>query len=220
MRHRHTPSGLDTRPLCAAALQARRLPVRANVSPSDLAALRERREPSPAGRDERSVPRELDLLVLDEIRIGAWEHVLVVECGDGWAVEEAWRRMTKGYACGVDTSVALVALANRLRAVPGKLEFRPWDGRSLGWPDGSFDRVLSRFALARCADPTAAVREMHRVLRAGGWGYFLEAADGTAAVGGSAVALPQVLDRCEFVATATPRLRDATVLLRVQRAAQ
>ena len=69
----------------------------------------------------------------------------------------------------------------------------------------------------------AALRERGESSPAGrderSWGYFLAAAHDTAAVGGGAVALPQVLDRCGLVATDSPRLRDATVLLRVQRAA-
>jgi len=43
-----------------------------------------------------------------------------VECGDGWLVEEAWRRLGKGSVWGLSTSRQLVELAVRLRAVPGR----------------------------------------------------------------------------------------------------
>src|SRR5258705_7666086 len=80
----------------------------------------------PAERDQ--LQRARGLVLLDQGRIRAWERLLFVECGDGWVVEEAWRRARRGYACGVDRSAKLVARANALRAVPGALEFSTWDG--------------------------------------------------------------------------------------------
>ena len=47
---------------------------------------------------------------------------MFVQCGDGWIAEEAWRRVLKGFACGLDTSPRQVARASELRGVPGKLE--------------------------------------------------------------------------------------------------
>src|SRR5437660_1388127 len=58
---------------------------------------------------DRDLQRGLDLLVLDAMRIQAWERLLFLQCGAGWIVEEAWRRALRVYACGLDTSPALVA---------------------------------------------------------------------------------------------------------------
>src|SRR5256885_3887969 len=96
---------------------------------------------------DRDLQRGLDLLVLDAMRIQAWERLLFLQCGAGWIVEEAWRRALRVYACGLDTSPALVARATELRGVPGKLEFRTWDGQRLPCPDGSFRSLVSTFAL-------------------------------------------------------------------------
>src|SRR5437588_786389 len=38
-----------------------------------------------------------------------------MQCGDGWIVEEAWRRAQRAYVCGLDTSPAQVERARRLR---------------------------------------------------------------------------------------------------------
>jgi len=118
--------------------------------------------------------REVHSLFLDQVPLKAWNRVLSVECGDGWAAEEAWRRMGRGYVCGVDISGQMTELAARLRGVDGQLEFRTWDGGILPFSDGAFDTVIASFAFHRYADPLATLREMHRVLRPGGHVYLLE----------------------------------------------
>ena len=54
--------------------------------------------------------RAVDLRVLEQVTIKAWDRLLFVECGDGWLVEEAWRRLGKGCVCGLSTSRPLVDL--------------------------------------------------------------------------------------------------------------
>jgi ubiquinone/menaquinone biosynthesis C-methylase UbiE len=104
----------------------------------------------------------------------AWQRLLFLECGDGWIVEEAARRARRGYACGVDTSSALVARATELRSVPGTLEFKTWDGSRLPCPSGFFHRVFSILALERCSHPADVLGEIRRVLEPGGDVYLLE----------------------------------------------
>lgn len=118
--------------------------------------------------------RDWELLLLDLAHLRAWERLLFVQCGDGWMVEEAWRRVLKGFACGLDTSPANVARASELRGVPGKLEFKSWDGTCLPCASQSFDQVFSIFALERCAAPAVLLRELQRVLVPGGDIYLLE----------------------------------------------
>ena len=119
--------------------------------------------------------RALDLLVLDQLRIEAWHRLLFVECGDGWIVEEAWRRAPRAYACGLDRSRAHVELARRLREVPGRLEFGIWDGCRLSLPDRGFDHVMTSFPLAGPAASASWLHEVHRVLRPSGDLYVLNA---------------------------------------------
>jgi ubiquinone/menaquinone biosynthesis C-methylase UbiE len=115
--------------------------------------------------------------------------MLFVACGDGWIVEEAWRRAVKGHACGLDTSPALIACATELRGVPGKIEFKTWDGTRLPYPSQSFDRLFSTFALERRAEPAGLLGEMHRVLQPGGEVYLLEVEQWTDGRGESAPAM-------------------------------
>lgn len=118
--------------------------------------------------------RSRSLLLLDQARIQAWQPLLFVECGDGWIVEEAWRRARRGYACGVDTSAALVARATALRGVTGALEFQTWDGSRLPCASGSFQFVMSTLSVHQLANPADVFREMYRVLQPGGDVYLIE----------------------------------------------
>lgn len=122
--------------------------------------------------------RTSDLLVLDRVSIRAWERILFVECGDGWIAEEAWRRAVRAYVCGLDTSVAHVELAKRLREVPGKLEFKLWDGRRLPLPDGTFNRVVATLGTVPRHDRAALLRDLGRVLRPEGDAYLLQSTTG------------------------------------------
>ncbi len=123
----------------------------------------------PAGEERRISPfvREMYRLLLDQIELKAWTRVLSVECGNGWAAEEAWRRVRRGYVCGVDISPKMIELAQRLRGVEGQLEFRIWDGKKLPFPEGSFDCVIATFAFHRYVEPATVLREIRRVLRSG-----------------------------------------------------
>jgi len=100
--------------------------------------------------------------------------MLFVQCGDGWIAEEAWRRMLRGFAYGVDTSPDQVHQATMLRGVPGRVEFSCWDGARLPCANQSFHRAFSTFALERCPDSVLLLSELRRVLHPGGELYILE----------------------------------------------
>jgi SAM-dependent methyltransferase len=114
------------------------------------------------------------LWLLDQVRLEAWDRVLFVECGDGWLVEEAWRRMRRGRVHGLSTSPRLVDLAVQLRGVPGWVEFSTWGGEGFPLPDRSFDRVISCASLGSYREPSALLHEVGRVLRPGGDAYLFD----------------------------------------------
>jgi SAM-dependent methyltransferase len=122
--------------------------------------------------------RAQDLFVLDRVKIQAWDRILFVQCGDGWIVEEAWRRAVRAYVCGLDTSDADIALATQLREVPGKVEFKTWDGQCLPVADRAFDRVVA--ILATPETTAALIRDLRRVLRRDGDVYLLHPASADA----------------------------------------
>ena len=62
----------------------------------------------------------------------------------------------------------------RLAASPVPVERSGLDGRSLPYPDDSFDAALSTWTLCTIPDPAAALHEVRRVLRPGGRLHFLE----------------------------------------------
>ncbi len=128
----------------------------------------------PAPGEVAAQRRAVELRVLEQVTIKAWDWVLFVECGDGWLVEEAWRHLRKGHVCGLSMSSELVDLAFQLRGAPGKVEFKRWDGRRFPCTDQSFDRVISCVPCGWYLQPAAVLREMARVLRPDGDAYLLE----------------------------------------------
>jgi ubiquinone/menaquinone biosynthesis C-methylase UbiE len=124
----------------------------------------------------------VDVLVLDQVQSWGWDDILFVECGDGWAAEEAWRRRrTRGHVVALDMSPRAIERARRLRGVPGQVEFATWDGRHLGQANDAFDQVISSFGLQHSPDPEALARDMLRVLRPRGELYAVEPESGATA---------------------------------------
>ncbi|HYL56337.1 MAG TPA: class I SAM-dependent methyltransferase [Gemmatimonadales bacterium] len=147
---------------------------------------------------EREPRRDLDLFVLDRVTIQAWDRLLFVGCGDGWIVEEAWRRALRAYACGIETSALLVAQAAELRGVPGKLEFKTWDGQHAPCEDGAFRRVIATLALHAPRGPAGILAELHRVLEPRGHLYVFDIDRRTDDEGATPPAFGAALHRAGF----------------------
>jgi ubiquinone/menaquinone biosynthesis C-methylase UbiE len=70
---------------------------------------------------------------------------------------------------GVDFSPAMLAQAQeRARQLGRRVELAEGDAQALGFPDNSFDTVVSTFSLCSIPDDRQSVAEMRRVLRPGG----------------------------------------------------
>ena len=84
------------------------------------------------------------------------DRVLDVGCGTGILARGA-----AGHVTGLDLNEAMLAVARRLQA---EIDWRQGGAAKLPFEDGTFDVVVSQFALMFFPDQVAALREMWRVL--------------------------------------------------------
>ncbi|MBA2276908.1 MAG: methyltransferase domain-containing protein [Chloroflexia bacterium] len=106
------------------------------------------------------------------LALSAGQRVLEVGCGTGVFLPLLAAAVgMEGSVVGIDHSPDFVAQARERVAALGiaeTVEVREGDAYRLPFPDGSFDAVHCERVLMHLDDPTAALREMHRVLRPGG----------------------------------------------------
>lgn len=104
--------------------------------------------------------------VLDAARIGPGDVVLDVGCGTGVLAAAAAERVgDSGAVTGIDLNPGMLAVAARTRP---RVTWQHADGQQLPFEDGSYDAVVSQFALMFMPDPVAALREAARVTRPDG----------------------------------------------------
>ena len=114
------------------------------------------------------LPAQDLLMELAALREG--ERVLDVACGTGLVSFRAANVVGPlGRLAATDISeemVAAIGAEAARRGVTG--DFRRMDAEVLDFPDASFDAVLCALGLMYVAEPSNALREMHRVLAPGG----------------------------------------------------
>lgn len=131
--------------------------------------------------DERLLPRLVDRVCafggLDDLRRSACEglhgRVLEIGFGSGLNVEHYPPAVTEVVAVE-PSDVAWRLAGRRLDRSPAPVERGGLDGQRLPFPDASFDSALSTFTLCTIPDLSAALGEVHRVLRPGGELHFVE----------------------------------------------
>jgi arsenite methyltransferase len=118
--------------------------------------------------------------MIDSVSWRGDEQVLDVGCGHGLMLIGAAKRLTTGHAEGIDiwqqedqaSNSPRATMENAMReGVADQVELRNADARELPFLDGSFDVVLSSFAIHNIYDAVGrekAIREIHRVLKPGG----------------------------------------------------
>lgn len=112
-----------------------------------------------------SAPLAAELLARAALRPG--ERVLDVACGTGEVARRARDQVgAEGRVVGADGHPAMVEVA---RAVtPAGIEWHEAGANAMPFDDGAFDVVLCQLGLQFMADKVGALREMRRVLAAGG----------------------------------------------------
>ena len=98
--------------------------------------------------------------------VGPGQAVLDVACGTGIVARTvADVQRGRGRVVGLDLNEAMLGVARRVR--PG-IEWHQGDAARLPFPDGSFDVALCQMALMFFPDRAQVLREMARVVTAGG----------------------------------------------------
>jgi ubiquinone/menaquinone biosynthesis C-methylase UbiE len=96
------------------------------------------------------------------------DHILDVACGTGIIARLAAERVgPTGAVSGLDVNVAMLSVA---RSLPSAIPITWYEtvAESVPLPDDSFDVVLCQFGLQFVQGRSAALHEMHRVLKPGG----------------------------------------------------
>ncbi len=99
-------------------------------------------------------------------------HILDIACGTGAVlIPAAQKTGINGHVTGVDLSSEMVLEATRIAKLRdlGNVDFRKMDAEHLEFTDTSFDAVTCGFGIWFCPDMDAALREMYRVCKPGGF---------------------------------------------------
>lgn len=103
--------------------------------------------------------------VLAAAQVRPGQRVLDVACGTGVLARAAAEAVGPGgRVTGLDANPGMLAVAEHLSP---EVTWKQGLAESLPFPDGSFDVVVSQFALMFFRDRPAAIREMCRVLSSG-----------------------------------------------------
>ena len=101
------------------------------------------------------------------------DRVLDVGCGSGWLVRRLAARVPKGWVMGIDVSDEMVRRAELTSAGISNTGFAHGTAEEIPAPSGSFTKVLSVESAYYWHDPARGLREIFRVLGAGGSAWIL-----------------------------------------------
>ena len=115
-------------------------------------------------------PLANDLLAVANLKLG--ERVLDVACGTGVVTRLAVERVgAAGSVAGLDLNPSMLAVARSERPSGPSIDWYEASAESMPFSDGEFDVVICQIGLQFFTDKLAALREMRRVLNAGGRVY-------------------------------------------------
>jgi ubiquinone/menaquinone biosynthesis C-methylase UbiE len=112
-----------------------------------------------------------NLRAMDALGIGDRDSILDIGCGHGRSLTELAKRAPTGRVIGLDPSELMVAIAvrrNRALIDAGRVDVVLAAVETIPFADGSFDKVLCIHVLYFWKDLETSLREIARVLKAGG----------------------------------------------------
>jgi SAM-dependent methyltransferase len=126
--------------------------------------------PTEGQRIERKTNCSLTLEQLSWAGIQRGHRVLDLGCAAGTSTRLIASIVgNSGLAVGVDRSPQRIEEASRYADHQGSIEYRCGLAEAIPAVDGEFDLCWSRFLFEYLPDPQAAIREMTRVTKPGGW---------------------------------------------------
>jgi ubiquinone/menaquinone biosynthesis C-methylase UbiE len=109
--------------------------------------------------------------VIELLDVQSADCVLEIGFGPGVGIEILTQRASAGSVAGIDPSREMVTQAkdrNAQAIAAGRVELRQGSVDHLPFADGAFDKVLSINSMQVWPDAVAGMREVWRVLKAGG----------------------------------------------------
>ncbi|HXZ94625.1 MAG TPA: class I SAM-dependent methyltransferase [Dehalococcoidia bacterium] len=110
--------------------------------------------------------------LVEQLPLARGARVLDIATGTGAVLLPAARRVgPKGHVTGIDLSGEILKEAERIVRANGltNVELHKMDAEHLEFPDNAFDVVTCAFAFFLFPDTEAALREMYRVCKPGGY---------------------------------------------------
>jgi ubiquinone/menaquinone biosynthesis C-methylase UbiE len=108
--------------------------------------------------------------VVNLLDIRPGDKVLEVGCGPGVGIELLTRLTSAGYVAGIDISVEMIeqAKARNANGIKSRVDLRYGSVENLQFEDNLFDKALAINSMQVWPDALTGLREIRRVLKAGG----------------------------------------------------
>src|SRR6266571_1798914 len=105
---------------------------------------------------------------IEKMRVKEDARVLDVGCGSGWATRLLAEKAKRGQVVGIDISDEMVRIARESSGGFPNVEFQVASSESLPFAEAQFTHAFSMESLYYYVDVLRALKEIHRVLVAGG----------------------------------------------------
>jgi SAM-dependent methyltransferase len=105
---------------------------------------------------------------IELMQVPAVARVLDVGCGSGWATRLLAEYAVNGQVTGIDISDEMVRLARESSLLFPNVDYQTASAEQLPFADGEFTYSFSMESLYYYANIPAALKEIHRTLKAGG----------------------------------------------------